>query len=167
MDMSDQIVDGGAAQGLQTYADRSYPMVGWVVMQGLLAHPGKIVARLVTDNDTSFLLTADTLEDLRRDLPVGLNRSDRQTTDAPEIVEFWFSSWSSLALNVSVIDDVAQPGARLHAHHQWPPRWRPSPSGPGRATSFRNPVNDHTSANEKLIALANASKWRRGSTLEN
>jgi hypothetical protein len=89
--MSDQIIDGGAAQGLQTYADRTYPTVGWVVMQGLPDHPGKMVARLVTDSQTSYLLTADTLADLREKLPAGLDRSERRPTDPPEVIETWFS----------------------------------------------------------------------------
>ena len=90
--MPDQIVDAGAAQGLQAYADRAFPLVGWVVMQGMPEHPGKMVARLVTEDRTAYVLVADTLAELRAQLPPGLVRSERLSSDPPGVVEAWFSA---------------------------------------------------------------------------
>jgi hypothetical protein len=63
--MPDRIIDAGAARGLHAYADRTCPMVGWVVMRGLPAYCGKLVARLVTEDQTTYVLIADTLAGLR------------------------------------------------------------------------------------------------------
>jgi hypothetical protein len=89
--MPDQIIDAGAAQGLQAYADRAFPMVGWVVMRGLPAYSDKVVARLVTADQTAYVLIGDTLAEVQEQLPSGLERTLRQPSDPPEVVEVWFS----------------------------------------------------------------------------
>jgi hypothetical protein len=53
--------------------------------------PGKVTARLVTDVPSFYALVADTLADIRVQLPPMLERSERQPTDLPEVVEAWFS----------------------------------------------------------------------------
>lgn len=62
---ADQIIDARAALGLHAYADRTFPMMGWVVMRDIPEHPGKMVARLVTEDRTPYMLLADTLAALR------------------------------------------------------------------------------------------------------
>jgi hypothetical protein len=54
-------------------------------------YPGKVTARLVTDILAFYVLVADTLADVRAQLPPMLDRSERQPTDLPEVVEIWFS----------------------------------------------------------------------------
>ncbi len=97
--MPDQILNAAAAQGLHAYADRTFPMVGWVVMRGLPAYPGKLVARLVTEGQTAYVLIADSLSEIVRQLPPGLERSERQPSDPPEVVEIWFSAVTGEAVS--------------------------------------------------------------------
>jgi hypothetical protein len=59
--MPDQIIDAVMARGLQADACRAHPMMGWVVTQGPPDYPDKVVARLVTDAPSSYVLIADTL----------------------------------------------------------------------------------------------------------
>lgn len=66
----------------------------WVVYDHPADAPDTFVARRwdVTAGDptaTSYLFTADTLEDLRAKLPLGLTRLDRSPLDDPVIVETW------------------------------------------------------------------------------
>jgi hypothetical protein len=37
-----------------------------------------------------YVLVADTLEELRAQLPAGLTYSERQPADAPEVMEVWY-----------------------------------------------------------------------------
>ena len=90
--MTDQIIDAGAAQGLQAYADRTFPSVGWVVMRGLPAYAGKVVARLVTEDQTAYVLLGDTLTEIHAQLPPDLERAERQQSDPPEVVEVWVAT---------------------------------------------------------------------------
>jgi hypothetical protein len=48
------------------------------------------VARLVTDAPTPYLLLGHTLAEVQTQLPPGLERSERQPSDPPEVVEVLF-----------------------------------------------------------------------------
>jgi hypothetical protein len=89
--MPDQIIDAAMAQSLHTDLSRTSPVVGWVVMRDLPHHPGKVTARLVTDEATVYILVADTMGELHTALPPGLVRSERGRADPPEVVEIWSS----------------------------------------------------------------------------
>ena len=53
-------------------------------------YPGKFVARLWDlQQPTSFLVVADTLEEIRKAIPSGMVPIQRDPTDAPAIVETW------------------------------------------------------------------------------
>jgi hypothetical protein len=66
------------------------PIAGWVVMRDLPDYPDKIIARLVTDRPTPYVLMAESLAELQAQLPSGLVRVERQPADLPEVVEIWF-----------------------------------------------------------------------------
>lgn len=88
----DQIIDRNTARGLQDDAARVHGVVGWVVSQDPPAHPGRaLMARLITTMPTPYILLADTLANLRAMLPAGLERSDPQPRDPPDVLEIWFS----------------------------------------------------------------------------
>jgi len=66
----------------------------WVVYnQTTREYPGSWVARMYVvlpePRSTRFVITHDTLDELRCLLPSGLMRLSRQPTDPPEIVEIW------------------------------------------------------------------------------
>ena len=42
--MTDQIIDVAMARALHVDACRSHALVGWVVMRGLLEHPGRLAS---------------------------------------------------------------------------------------------------------------------------
>jgi hypothetical protein len=86
----DQIIDAAMAQSIQADAERTHPLLAWIVMRDEEAYPGEFLARLVTDGVTPYVLLADTLGGLHAQLPPGLERSDRQPADPPEVVEVWF-----------------------------------------------------------------------------
>jgi hypothetical protein len=87
--MPDQIIDAVMARAIQADAVRLHPLVGWIVMRDLPDYPDEFVARLVTDALTSYVLVADTLARLQVQLPTDLERSERQPSDPPEVVEVW------------------------------------------------------------------------------
>jgi hypothetical protein len=64
--------------------------VGWVVVRDPPEHPGKVVARLVTEAPTPYVLLADTLAGIHAQLPPYLARAGRQPADPPGVVEIWF-----------------------------------------------------------------------------
>jgi hypothetical protein len=88
---ADQIIDPVMARALQADACRSTPLVGWLVTRGTPEHPHQIVARLVTDAPTPYVLVADTLGELHALLPRGLIWSESQPADPPAVVEIWFA----------------------------------------------------------------------------
>ena len=90
--MEDQVVDAAMARALHADACRDHPVVGWVVTRDPPEHPGKVVARLVTEAPTPYVLLADTLAGLRAQLPPHLVRSERQPADPPEVAEIWFAA---------------------------------------------------------------------------
>jgi hypothetical protein len=46
----------------------------------------------VTEAPTVYVLRANTLAELHAQLPSGVERSDRQTADPPDLVEIWFAT---------------------------------------------------------------------------
>lgn len=88
--MDDQIIDAAMARALQTDVTRTCPIAGWVVMRDPPNYPDKIIARLVTDRPTPYVLMAESLAELQAQLPSGLVRVERQPADLPEVVEIWF-----------------------------------------------------------------------------
>jgi hypothetical protein len=88
--MSDQIIDAVMAQGIQADAVRLHPLVGWVVMRDQPDYPDEMIARLVTDIPKPYILLGHTLAEIRAQLPPGgLQRSERQPSDPPGVVEVW------------------------------------------------------------------------------
>jgi hypothetical protein len=69
------------------------PMVIWTIYNRPLDYPEKFVARrwLATPQPTPTdeVIVADELDGLRRQLPAGLYRMERQPGDDPFIVECW------------------------------------------------------------------------------
>jgi orotidine-5'-phosphate decarboxylase len=90
--MSDQIIDATMARALHVDACRAHALVGWLVMQDLPEYPDKVVARLVTDAPSPYVLAADTLAGIHDQLPPRLVRKEPQPADPPEVVEIWFAS---------------------------------------------------------------------------
>ncbi len=85
-----QIVDAMMARSLQEDAARNHPLFAWIVMDDVPEYLGAVVARLVTDAPTPYILLAQTLAEIHANLPSGLVRSERQPSDPPEVVEVWF-----------------------------------------------------------------------------
>jgi hypothetical protein len=54
---------------------------------------GHLIARLVTDTPTAYVLVAGDLGALRTQIPPGLERSPCQPGDPPGLIETWF--WPS------------------------------------------------------------------------
>jgi hypothetical protein len=88
--MSYQIIDAVMARSLQQDAARTHPLFAWIILQDLPDYPGVLVARLVTDAPTPYVLLGHTLAELHASLPPGLERSTRRPADQPEVVEVWF-----------------------------------------------------------------------------
>ncbi len=80
------------ARSLHADAAKAHVQFAWIVMQDLPDHPGKFVARLATEHPTIYVLEAATLAEIQAMLPPGLERSERQPVDPPEVVEIWFST---------------------------------------------------------------------------
>jgi hypothetical protein len=64
--------------------------IPWIVMDDVPEYLGAVVARLVTDAPTPYILIAQTLAEIHANLPSGLVRSERQPSDPLEVVEIWF-----------------------------------------------------------------------------
>jgi hypothetical protein len=90
--MPDQIIDAVMARSIHADAVRMHPLAAWVIVRRQIDYPGHLVARLVTDQLTPYVLLADTLGGLHAQLPPGLVRSERQPSDPPEIVETWVAA---------------------------------------------------------------------------
>jgi hypothetical protein len=69
------------------------PLSIWTVYQNPSDYPGKFVARrseITRDiTHTNDMFVANTLEEIRALLPVGLHRIERYQLDDPVIVECW------------------------------------------------------------------------------
>jgi hypothetical protein len=90
--MSDRVIDAADARAIDLNVRRDNPLVGWVVSKEDPDHPGKMVARLVTGTSAPYTLVADTLAELRAQLPPGLAHSKPQPSDPPHVVEVWFAT---------------------------------------------------------------------------
>jgi hypothetical protein len=88
--MSDQIIDALMACAVHADAARTHPLVGWIVMRDQPDYPDEMIARLVADTPTSYILRGDTLAEVQAQLPPGLTRTERQPSYPPEVVEIWF-----------------------------------------------------------------------------
>ncbi len=85
--MANQVVDAAMARGLHADACRNHALVAWVVLHDPPEHPEKVVARLVTETPSPYVLVADTLAGLHAQLPPHLARAERQPADPPEVIE--------------------------------------------------------------------------------
>jgi hypothetical protein len=88
---TDQLIDAAMARSLHADARREHALVAWIVLWDLPAYPERFAARLATNGPSPYLLLADTLAGIRKLLPSGLVRSERQPVDPPEVVEIWFA----------------------------------------------------------------------------
>ena len=90
--MPDRNITAAVAQTLQEEAHDERGVLIWIVMEGGGGHPEKFAARPVQSGAGALhcVLVADTLEELRAQLPSGLVRSERQPADAPGVVEVWY-----------------------------------------------------------------------------
>jgi hypothetical protein len=85
----DEIITPEMAGVLHQRALELSDMAVWVISEDEPGHPGVLVARLVTDRATSYVLTATSLPALRAQLPADLERSERQPGDPEEVLEVW------------------------------------------------------------------------------
>jgi hypothetical protein len=85
----DQIISPAAARALQKDVARTRSLYCWAVWRDAPDYPGKVIARLVMDRSTPYVLVADGLAELQAMLPQGLERFDRRACDLPELVEVW------------------------------------------------------------------------------
>jgi hypothetical protein len=88
--VSDEILTPEMAVALHQGALERSDLAVWVISEGEPDHPGVLVARLITDG-APYVLTAASLPELRAILPPGLERSERQAADPPEVIEVWVS----------------------------------------------------------------------------
>jgi hypothetical protein len=88
--VTDQLIDAATARSLTRDVRRDHPLVGWIVVRDQ-PRPGEFIARLVVDGPTTYVIHGGTLAALRSMLPPGLEPSDRQPHDPPDLVEVWFA----------------------------------------------------------------------------
>ena len=88
-EMPDQIIDALMALSLHDDASRAHPPAAWVVMEDQPGYAGRLLARLVTDIPTAYVLVANSLSALRTQIPPGLARSPCQPGDPPGLIETW------------------------------------------------------------------------------
>ena len=88
--MPDQIIDAAMAKALHADACRAHVLVGWIVTRDPLDYPDKVIARLMTDKPSPYVMIANTLAELQAYLPPGLVRMERTPMDPPDVVEVWF-----------------------------------------------------------------------------
>lgn len=88
--MADEIMNRAMADDFQRMMAEGGQLLLWVVYENPKDYPGSFVARPgVTGGMACAVLLADTLDELRADLPPGLTRLERDPTDDPVIVEVW------------------------------------------------------------------------------
>ena len=88
--MPDQIIDAMMARALQADVARAHSLFAWIIMRDLPEYPGAFVARLVADTPTPYILVGHILTEVRAQLPPGMERTERQPSNPPEMVEAWF-----------------------------------------------------------------------------
>jgi hypothetical protein len=90
-----QIIDAVMARAVQDDAARTSPSFAWIIMRP--KSPDLVVARLVTDGSTPYILVGHTLAEVQAQLPPGLTRTERQPSYPPEVVEIWFPEYDACA----------------------------------------------------------------------
>jgi hypothetical protein len=60
-------------------------------MQDAPEYPDKVIARLVTDRPSPYVLTGDSLAEVQAQLPPRLVWTERLPVDPPGVVEVWLS----------------------------------------------------------------------------
>jgi hypothetical protein len=93
--VSDDILTPEMAVALHQRALDLGDMAVWVISADEPDHPGALVARLITDGATPYVMTATSLPELRAMLPTGLERSDRQPADPEDVLEVWLERTSA------------------------------------------------------------------------
>ena len=88
-DMPYQIIDTVMAHAIQAEVVRTHPLFAWIIMRDVPEYPGSLVARLVVDAPTPYILLGHTLAEVEAQLPPALERFERQPSDPPEVVEIW------------------------------------------------------------------------------
>ena len=88
--MDDQIVSSLMAATLHQEAKGRGASPIWIVTTGESVRPGMLIARLVVEQPTGYMLTANTLPEMYAKLPWGLTHSDRRPGDPPDVIEVWF-----------------------------------------------------------------------------
>ncbi len=87
--MDNQVITPKLAAALHQRAlEQSARPVWWITEDGP-GLAGVMLARLITDHPTQYVLLAASLEDLRTKLPPGLARTDRLPADPPDVLEVW------------------------------------------------------------------------------
>jgi hypothetical protein len=86
--MPDQIIDAMMARAIQADVARAHSLFAWIIMQDLPEYPGALVARLVADTPTPYILVGHTLTEVRAQLPPGMERTERQPSNP--IFHLWF-----------------------------------------------------------------------------
>lgn len=89
--MSDNLLTPEVAATLHQRALELSALAVWVISEDEPDYPGVLVARLITEAATPYVLTAATLPELRAQLPPGLERSERQPGDPEDVIEVWVS----------------------------------------------------------------------------
>jgi hypothetical protein len=88
--MPHQIIDGVMARAIQADAARLHPLFAWIIVRNPPGFPGALMARLVADAPTPYILLGHTLAEVQAQMPPGLTRTERQTSYPPEVVGIWF-----------------------------------------------------------------------------
>jgi hypothetical protein len=88
-EMQYQIIDAVMARAIQADAACIHPLFAWIVMWDLPEYPRSLVARLVTEAPTPYILLGHTLAEVQAQLPPGLGWSGPQPSDLSEVVEAW------------------------------------------------------------------------------
>jgi hypothetical protein len=87
--MDDQVITPKLATALHQRAlERSNHLV-WKITEDGPGLAGVLLARLITDRATPYVLVAPSLKDPRIKLPPGLVRTDRQLADPLDVLEVW------------------------------------------------------------------------------
>lgn len=82
----------GDACKLQAQSNAGRDLLVWAVQQNPGDFPGKFTARPTTmfsKEPVDFVLVSESLDGIRKMLPPGLVRLDREPDDSPSIVEAW------------------------------------------------------------------------------
>lgn len=87
--MADQVITPKLAIALHQRALEQSNRPRWEITEDGPGLAGVLLARLITDHATQYVLIASSLEDLRAKLPPGLARADRPPTDPPDVLEVW------------------------------------------------------------------------------